>query len=431
MGGGMTDGPVWLYDLGMSATIQNRRTFARRLGLAGSAVLLRPSLSVADTDSQSWAGVRRQFLIPANTAFINAANLCPAPSPVLDAVFNARDLDHDLSPPNRTRMHDVKEATRGQLAEFLRVSPDEIVITRNTSESNNLVSSGLDLKPGDEVLLFSDNHPSNHRAWTEKAKRWGFTVKFVPQVNPHPGGEYYVDAFTREMTARTKLLGVTHLTSTVGDLMPVRELCRAARQRGMLTLVDGAQSFGLMDVDLSDLQPDFYSGSGHKWLCGPKETGVLYVRKDVQSRLWPSIFSAYPGAVGISRNFEAFGQRDDAAILGLGEALKFHNRIGRQRIEQHSRDLAGVLVAGLAKMEGVKMWTSRDAARRHSVVSFQPGSLDPNKAATALHERDGIICATRGGTDRPGLRLSPHLYNSEGEVERALAAMQRILRAGV
>ena len=125
------------------------------------------------------------------------------------------------------------------------------------------------------------------------------------------------------------------------------------------------------------------------------------------------------------------GQRDDTAIQGLGEALKFHQKIGRPRIEQHSRELASALVTGLVKMDGVKMWTSSEPSRRHSVVSFQPASLDPNKAAAALHERDGIVCATRGGADRPGLRFSPHLYNSAQEVERVLAAVQRILRAGV
>ena len=421
----------------MPTNIHNRREFTRRLALTGSVALLRPALAdlgAADVNDKSLASVtsvRRQFLIPEGTVFFNAANLCPAPAPVLDAIFNARDLDHDLSPPNRDRMHGAKEETRRLLADFLRVSPEEILITRNTSESNNLVSSGLDLKPGDEVLLFSDNHPSNHRAWTEKAKRWGFTVKFVQQANPHPGDEYYVRAFTAQMNARTRVLGITHLTNSAGDLLPARELCRAARERGVLTLLDGAQSFGLMGVDLSDIQPDFYSGSGHKWLCGPKETGVLYVRKDVQSRLWPSIFSAYSGAAGISKTFEGFGQRDEAAILGLGEALKFQTRIGRQQIEQHSRALADALLAGLSKMEGVKIWTSPEPSRRHAVVSFQPASLDPNKLAAALHARDSITCSTRGGADRPGIRFSPHLYNTEREVEGVLKAVQGFLRTGV
>jgi selenocysteine lyase/cysteine desulfurase len=100
------------------------------------------------------------------------------------------------------------------LAEFLRVSPEEIVITRNTSESNNLVSSGIDLKTGDEVVLFSDNHPSNYAAWKEKAKRFGFAIQIVEQINPHPGDDYYIETFTRRLNAHTELVAFTHLTST-------------------------------------------------------------------------------------------------------------------------------------------------------------------------------------------------------------------------
>ncbi len=192
-----------------------------------------------------------------------------------------------------------KEQTRKALAEFLRVTPEEIIITRNTSESNNLVSNGLDLKAGDEVVVHGDNHPSNLTAWKEKAKRYGFTVVTVEQKNPHPGMEYYVDAFAKAITPRTKVITFTHLSSTVGDLMPAKALCDLAQQRGVLSLLDGAQSFGLLDVNLGEIQPDFYSGSAHKWPCGARECGVLFVNTRAQDKLWPSIYSAYPGAVGI------------------------------------------------------------------------------------------------------------------------------------
>ena len=222
-----------------------------------------------------------------------------------------------------------KEETRKALATFLRVTPEEIIITRNTSESNNLVSNGLDLKAGDEVVVHADNHPSNLNAWREKAKRFGFTVVTVEQKNPHPGMDYYVDAYTRAMTPRTKIITFTHLSSTVGDLMPAKELCKLARDRGVLSLLDGAQSFGLLDVDLAAIQPDFYSGSAHKWPCGARECGVLFVNKSAQDKLWPTIYSAYPGAVGFSKTFEGFGQRDEATMIALREALAFQTKVGR------------------------------------------------------------------------------------------------------
>jgi len=363
---------------------------------------------------------------------MNAANLCPSPAPVIEALVAAtRDMDRDPSFPNRVKMGEGKEATRRLLAEFLRVSPEEIILARNTSEASNLVSSGLDLKAGDEVLLFADNHPSNLDAWKIKAKRFGYTVKVVDQVNPHPGAEYYVDAFTRQMTDRTKVLGFTHLTSTVGDVFPAKELCARARERGVLTLVDGAQSLGLMEVDLADMQPDFYASSGHKWACGPKEVGVLYVGKSVQSRIWPSIVSAYPGATGLSKTFESFGQRDEPAIMAFGEALRFQSRLGRAAIHARSRELGQALVEGLGRIDSVKLWTHPDPARSSAIVSFRPGSLDVAKLSAALYEKDRIAGAPRMGADRGGLRFSPHFYNTHAEVDRAVAAIQRYMKSGV
>jgi selenocysteine lyase/cysteine desulfurase len=293
------------------------------------------------------------------------------------------------------------------------------------------VSAGLELKAGDEVVIFSDNHPSNHQAWRERAKRFGFTVKIVEQKNPHPGPEYYIDAFTRALSTNTRVLGFTHMTNTVGDVFPALEICRLARERGVLTLLDGAQSFGLMNVDLQTIQPDFYSGSGHKWPCGAREVGVLYVRKDVQPKFWPSVYSAYTGATGLSRTHEGFGQRDDAVFIAFDRALALQQEIGRAAVEQRSRTLAQALMEGLAKLPEVKLWTSRDPARSAAVVSFQPGSLDVRRLAAQLYEKDRIAVATRGGNDRPGLRLSPHFYNLEEEIERTVAALRGYLRSGV
>lgn len=419
----------------------NRRNFALRMAFAGSAAMLaNPALAwpkpaplpatPAKPDERFWASVREQFVMPPDLAVMNAANLCPSSAPVLEAMYvNTRDMDKDPSFPNRIKMGEGKERTRRLLAEFLGVTPEEIVITRNTSESNNLVSSGIDLKMGDEVLLFSDNHPSNLAAWKEKSKRFGFTVKVVEQVNPHPGAEYYIEGFTRQMTPRTKVLGFTHLTSTVGDLFPAKELCRIARERGILTLVDGAQSFGVLDVNLSEMQPDFYTGSAHKWPCGPKETGVLYINKNAHSKIWPSILSAFPGAVGISKTFECFGQRDEPAIIAFGEALKFQSKIGRKVIENRARELTQGLIEGLKKIEGVKLWTHPE--RSVCVVSFLPGNLNLTKLAEALYQKDRIAGAPRAGADRGGIRFSPHIYNTHKEIERTLAALRRYMTTGL
>ncbi len=425
----------------MAPNSLSRRDFARLLTIGGAVPFLAPSFewpapvpltAPRALDETFWQGVRNQFVMPGDLAVLNAANLCPSSSPVLETLFKmTKDMDRDPSFDNRFKLGEGRETTRKLLADFLRVTPEEIVITRNTSESNNLVSTGLDLKPGDEVLLSSDNHPSNHTAWQQKAKRFGYTIKEVPTPNPHPGFEHYVNAFKSAITPNTKVIAFTHLTSTVGDLFPAKELCRLARERGILTLVDGAQTFGLLDVDLSDMQPDFYSGSAHKWPCGPKENGVLFINKAAQPKIWASIYSAYPGRVGVSKTFEGFGQRDEPAMIAFGEALKLQTTVGRAAVEQRARDLTQALIGGLKKIDGVKIWTSTDPALSAAVLSFQPGNLDVRKLSAALYQQDKIACATRGGDDRPGLRFSPHFYNTHAEVERAVAAIRKYMASGV
>ena len=421
----------------------SRRDFARMMTVGGAASWFvagrpwtGPAQALLQTPAQPtesfWGAVRDQFVMPRDLGVMNAANLCPSSAPALDAMYeNTRDMDRDPSPQNRVKMAEGKENTRQLLADFLRVTPEEIIITRNTSEANNMVSSGVHLGEGDEVVLFADNHPSNKRAWESKSERFGFTINELPNPNPHPGPEYYIEAVRAALTPRTRVLALTHLTSSVGDLMPARELCQLARENDVLSLLDGAQSCGLLDVDLGDIQPDFYTGSAHKWPCGAKEAGVLFVNQRSHDRIWPVILSAYSGRVGISRTHEGFGQRDEPAIIAFGEALKFQTRVGRQAIEQRSRDLASLAIEELNKIDGVQVWTSPNPSRRAAVVSFLPGNLDVRRLSAALYENDRIGCATRGGQDRGGLRFSPHFYNLESEVERGVAAVKKYVAQGV
>ena len=430
----------------MPASSMNRRDFARLFAAGGSAALLghpalkglarrAPSAPVVRATGTAravdWDEVRARFLMPPELSVMNAANLCPSPASTLQAVYDFTErMDREPVPSFRGEMHGVKEPTRDRLAEFLGVTPEEILIARNTSEANNWVSTGLQLGQGDEVMIVSDNHPSNNLAWKAKGQRFGYTVREIEPLSPHPGADYYVQAFRDAITPSTRVIAFTHLTNTGGDLFPVHELCALARERGVFSVVDGAQSFGLFNIDLSEVQPDFYSGSAHKWPCGPKETGVLYVNARVHDRFWPTIYSAYGGQRGLARTHEGLGQRDEPAIRALGVQIEFLQEIGMAEVEARSRELATALVEELSALDGVHMWTSTDPARRAAVVTFRPGELSGGDVVAAL-ERDGIVAAARGGSDRPGVRLSPHFYNSHTDVERAVSAIRGYLRTGL
>jgi isopenicillin-N epimerase len=414
---------VWSAPLAGS---DGRNDQAARVAPASAALPPTP----AAPDEAFWRSVRQQFQVPLDLAIINAANLCPSSIPAIDALTRVtQEIDRDPSIENRRKAGEGREEARRTIAEVLRVSPDDILITRNTSEGNNIVSSGIELKAGDEVVILSDNHPSAHAAFRDKARRFGFTVTIVDVVSPHPGADYYVEAFAKAITARTRVVAITHVTASSGDVIPAKEICRIARERGALSLVDAAQSFGVLDIDLSDMQPDFFTGSAHKWPCGPREVGVLYVNHGAQARLWPSVVSLYAGAVGISKTHGGLGQRDEGAMIGFAEALKLQARIGRPAIEARSRALAQRLMAQLSALPGVTMWTSREPARSAAIVTFKPGALNPATLAATLYAKERIACTARGGADRPGIRFSPHFYNLEAEIDRAAAAVRKYLSA--
>lgn len=430
----------------------SRRDFTRFLALAGTASLVPRAANAEgfesftalarelgplpptprEPDEAYWQAVRARFLIPRDLAFLNAANLCPMSLPVLEAIEkNARHYELNPSPEVRSPLLHAREDARKLLAAALRVTPEELVLTRNTTEGNNFVSSGLTLGAGDEVVVSSDNHPSNLNAWRQKAARFGFSVVTVAPPPAHPGTQGYVDLFAKAFTPRTRVLAVTYVSSNSGDVLPVAELCAFARSKGVLTLVDAAQAFGVLDVDLGRIKPDFFTGSMHKWPCGPKEKGVLFVNQAVQDRIAPSIYGVYGGAVGISRTFEAEGQRDDAAIAAVVPALEFQGSIGRAVIERRSRALAAHLMTSLQRLNGVKLWTDPAPDRSAAIVIFKPGNLDPRPLGEALAKNEKIVVTTRGANGpNPGLRVAPHFFNTMEDIDRLVGVIGRYMKNG-
>ena len=431
----------------------SRRDFTRLLALSGSATFLPgpgfgqrrleelgfsnaplPPMPAAP-DEKFWQAVRSRFLIPRDLAFLNAANLCPMSLPVIEAIEkNVRNYELNPSPEVRSVLLRAREDARRLLADALRVTPEELVLTRNTTEGNNFVSSGLALGPGDEVVVSADNHPSNLNAWRQKATRFGFSVVTVATPSTHPGPEGYVELFTKAFTPKTRVLAMTYVSSNSGDVLPVAELCRAARDRGILSLVDGAQAFGVLDVNLAEVKPDFFTGSMHKWPCGPKEKGILYVNRAIQDRLSPSIYGVYGGMTGISRVFEAEGQRDDASMAAVVTALEFQGSIGRAAIEKRARELAQYVMTELRKIDGIHLWTDSTPDRSAAIVIFKPGALDPRKLGDAL-TKERIVVTVRGATGanpvNPGLRAAVHFYNTMEDADRLVATIARYMKSGV
>lgn len=402
----------------------------RTLFAGGEAPPPLPRATESHPDEQYWRQVKEQFPLRPGLMLMNAANLCPSPYPVQRTLFEyTRDMDADGSFQNRGKFSELREEARSGLAGYLGADPDEIAIVRNTSEANNVVVGGLDLGPGDEVVLWDQNHPTNDVAWDVRAERYGFTVRRITTPRNPGSADDLVAPFLEALGSSTRVLAFSHVSNVSGVALPARTLCRAARERGIRTLVDGAQSFGALDLDLDAMGCDFYTGSVDKWPMGPEETGLLYVRRERVDEVWPEIVGVgwdSASSSGSARKFETLGQRDDAAVAAVSTTVEFHRTIGPAVVETRVRELATAAMDALREhVPGVRFHTPEAPELRAGVVVFDAPGIDPGPSYDRLYEEHDLGCAPRSEPFR-GLRLSPHVYNTLDEIERAAEAVAAV-----
>ncbi len=407
----------------------SRRDFMRNTAalFAASGSLIPHLAQAQDAGEDYWHMVRKQFAFGEDAVPMNAANLCPSFRAVTESMArHTADIDFDCSFNNRAKYSDLLESCRGRIAGQLGVSADEIALVRNTSEANNTINNGLQLDAGDEILLWDQNHPTNNVAWEVRARRFGLRLNRVSTPQAPRNRQQLVDSFVSRMGANTRVLTITHVSNLSGIRLPVRELVEEAHARGIYVHLDGAQSWGALDIDLAELDVDSYSASAHKWYMGPKEVGLLYVHSRNTDRIWPS--GVAPGwgddaetdLVG-ARKFESLGQRDDGALAALGVAAQFHDDIGPARIEQRVRFLAQRLKAGIADA-GHELVTPMAAELSHGVCITRAPAGQGGTLSNRLYEEFGIAGAATGG-----IRLSPTIYNTTEHIDRAIAAVKALL----
>ena len=373
--------------------------------------------------------LRKQFPLRDGLVYLNAANVCPASLPVLDRHQHfLRDSEADPSFQNRAKFGGLKEQVRAKAAKFLGVTADEVAFTRNTSEATNSVVHGLDLKAGDEVVLVEDNHPSNLDSWKNQAKRVGFTIQIVPATQLIDSPEELAAKVEAAFTSKTKVVSVTHVTSSTGLVYPVERLCRTAREKGIWSHVDGAQSAGMLPVDLRKIGCDSYSTSSHKWLMGPLEAGMLFVASFRQKEIWPSIVSVgySEERKGGARFLEAYGQRDDARLAALEGMFDFLNLVGMEAVENRIRQLTTRLMDQVAKQPKMQLRTNRKTALYAGVVKVDlPGVASLPALDQMLYQKHGMAFSVTPQGPLRGIRVSPHIYNSLEQMDAVAEAFAK------
>src|SRR6266576_3428489 len=292
-----------------------------------------------------WSELRKQFLIPADEVYLNNGTVGSSPMPVLRAVFDGYNDTEKMaqSDPEDYPIwgYGAWNEFRDPLAEFVGCRRDELALVRNATEANSCIANGLDMKPGDEVLMTDQEHPGGEQPWNLRAKRYGIVVKKITLPKPVPNAAAALNLINDAITPRTRVLFFSHITTVTGVVLPAKELCALARSKGILSAVDGAHVVGMMRVNMHELGCDMYTSSPHKWLQAPKGSGFLYVRDEVIDRLWNTIVTAGWDEPKLrAERFQRIGSSNLPALWGMRAAVHLANQIGMERIEKRHRQMA-------------------------------------------------------------------------------------------
>lgn len=385
-------------------------------------------------DSGYWEKVRKDFHIEKGLAYLNTGTLGATPGPVLKAMDRYWQLMAENPHENSAVLQGRVELIRQNAARFIGAQPDEIAILRNATEGNNLVCQGIDLSRGDEVLIGTLEHDSNRQPWLVKAKRSGVVVTQVPIGTPPRSPQEIVDAFAAAITSRTKVISLAHCDTVTGTITPIKEIAALARGKGILCFVDGAQVLGALQVDVHDLGVDSYATTCHKWLASPAGTGLLYVRKDVQDRIWPNILTENWWTHADARKYDRLSRRPWPVVAALEHALDFQRAIGQERIEQRVRDLGNYFRARASEIPHVVLYTAVDPRLAAGLTSLALENVPSVRAREYLRQRFDVYTAARTRGERypsdphgvTGFRVSTHYYNTYEEVDRLLGGLKAL-----
>jgi selenocysteine lyase/cysteine desulfurase len=310
------------------------------------------------------------------------------------------------------------------------VDREEIAITRNASESLEILLMGMDLKPGDEILTTTQDYPRMLTTLRQRERREGLVLKMVKIPIPTKDMNEMKSAFERGITNRTKLILVSHQVNITGQITPVKAICELARAKGIETIVDGAHSYAQFDFKQKDLGCDYFGTSLHKWLYAPKGSGLLYVKRDKIEKLWP-LMAAESKQSNDIRKFEEIGTHSAAPRLAIGEALLFHNGMGGKRKEARLRYLSRYWMNRLKDVPRVSFNTSFDPSQSCAIANVNIAGIDPAAIGSYLFNKHRVFTTPIVHEEFKGIRITPNVYTTLGELDRFCNLMESIARNGL
>ena len=366
------------------------------------------------------------LLLPPDYVHLQTGGVGAMPRPVFEATVAAmtaveNDPAGETYGPGIGRIDKV----RGKAAMLLGCELDDIILTNSATAGMFLVAQGLSLRPGDRILTTDHEHPAGRMGWDWVARRYDVEVDTLAISPSEANPDAIVEQFKAAIRPETRVLSFSHILFTTGVRLPATELCALARQLGCLAIVDGAQSAGAMTVDVRTMGCHAYSASGHKWLMGPKGTGLLYLDPEMSDLL-----DALPLQAGRRANSDSTGIGNIAGMHGLGAAIDYVQTIGPAAIEAHNRALRQELYDALAELPGVTIPSPRQGPTTSANLSFTlPAGSDHYAIRRNLLMRHKVYLRVVDLSDFLGLRASLHCYNRSEDIAALLAALREELAA--
>ena len=385
-------------------------------------------------DPAYWAKVRDQFLLARDKVYFNNGTIGAMPKVVLDrTVEHLRKMATDVADWDYKTGEEwiagygPMPEIRGKTARLLNAQPSEIALTENVTAAMSYVAAGLTLKPGSEILISDQEHPGGQCPWLNAAKRSGASVQTVHIPKPAGSPAEVMDAFRNALTTRTRVLVISQVITGSGAILPVKQMCAEARERGIFTVIDGAQAVGHIKVDLADIGCDAYVGCFHKWLLAPAGTGFLYVRTGRAREVWSTLASSHwNDHEDEGFRFTQRGTGSLSLLMGVDAALDFHQELGPERVYQRVKFLGDYLRDGLRKIPGTRIYSPSDDAMCAGITVYGVNGVNGQKLQDEMWAHGKLRPRASGGI---GVRHSTHIFNSPQELDKSLAVVRALAKA--
>jgi selenocysteine lyase/cysteine desulfurase len=389
--------------------------------------LSRLPMEVATTDEDLWARMAQAFTVSPAILNLNNGGVSPQPKVVQDAVDRYYHLSNEAPTYYMWQILDKgREGIRRKLADLAGVEPGTVAINRNATEALDTVTFGLTLQKGDEIVMTRQDYPNMIQAWKQREMRDGIKIKWISLDLPMEDEEAVVKAFVSATGKNTRIWHITHMINWTGQILPVKRLCQEARKRGIISLVDGAHTFGHMDFKIPDFDPDYFGTSLHKWLCAPFGTGMLYVKKENIAGLWPLFPNTQPQSDDI-RKFESLGTRSFAPEQAIGQAIDFHLAIGSKRKEARLHYLKNYWCERLKAHPRIKINVSMKPEFACALGHFSVEGMEPDVLASRLMNEHQIHTVAIKWENISGVRVTPHVYTTTRDLDRFVEAVLKIV----